>query len=187
MLQRFLPDIITYDGTQLSSHWAFRTQGILGDSIVSFQGPCRVMLAEMVDLEDVRKNAPIFSHNMLHFIVEHFDTDLEKMILRQRMLMAIIKDVLMEKHGAKLIRNGDDLYEGDKKLSVSIATLTPVSTMVHTGLNIVSKDTPVKTVSLKDLGIKDEDIEPLGNLICSRYSAEIKEISLARCKVRGTK
>ena len=38
MLQRFLPDIITYDGTQLSSHWAFRTQGILGDSIVIIPG-----------------------------------------------------------------------------------------------------------------------------------------------------
>ncbi|MDD4239045.1 MAG: DUF366 family protein, partial [Desulfotomaculaceae bacterium] len=78
MLQRFIPETITYNGTQLSSHWAFRSMGLLGDSIVSFQGPCRVMLAEMVDLEDVRKNAPIFSHNMLHFIVEHFDMDLEK-------------------------------------------------------------------------------------------------------------
>jgi len=145
------------------------------------------MLTEMVDLEDVRENAPIFSHSMLHFIVEHFDRDLEKTILRQRLLVAIIKDVLMEKYGARLVRNGDDLYDGDKKLSVSIATLTPVSAMIHTGLNIVSKDTPVKTVGLKDLGIKDEEIEPLGNQICSRYSVEIEEINLARCKVRGTK
>lgn len=186
MLHHFIPETITYNGTQLSSHWAFRTMGLLGDSIVSFQGPCRVMLAEMVDLEDVRKNAPIFSHSMLHFIVEHFDMDLEKTILRQRMLITIIKDVLQESCGAEFTRDGDDLYAGEKKLSVSIATLTPVSTMIHTGLNIISKDTPVKTVGLADLGLQDEEIEPLGNLISQRYAKEIGEIRLARCKVRGT-
>lgn len=187
MLQRFIPETITYNGTQLSSHWAFRNLGLLGDSIVSFRGPCRVVLAEMVDLEDVRKNAPIFSHNMLHFIVEHFDMDLEKTILRQRMLVAIIKDILWENHGYEFSRNGDDLYAGDKKLSVSIATLTPVSTMIHTGLNISSKDTPVKTVGLAGLGLLDEEIELLGNLICSRYTREISEVQMARCKVRGTR
>lgn len=186
MLQHFIPETITYNGTQLSSHWAFRSMGLLGDSIVAFQGPCRVMLAEMVDLEDVRKNAPIFSHKMLHFIVEHFDMDLEKTILRQRILITIIKDLLSENYGAKLTRSGDDLYAGDKKLSVSIATLTPVSTMIHTGLNILSKDTPVKTVGLTDLGLQDEEIEPLGKLICKRYAEEIGDIRLARCKVRGT-
>jgi hypothetical protein len=144
------------------------------------------MLAEMVDLEDVRKNAPIFSHNMLHFIVEHFDMDLEKTILRQRLLIAIIKDILWQKQRAEFTRSGDDLYLGDKKLSVSIATLTPVSTMIHTGLNIISKDTPVATVGLADLGLRDEEIEPLGIHICSRYTKEISEVRLARCKVRGT-
>ncbi len=186
MLQRFISETITYDGTQLSSHWAFRSMGLLGDSIVSFRGPCRVMLAEMVDLEDVRKNAPIFSHNMLHFIVEHFDMDLGKTILRQRMLIAIIKDILWESHRAEFTRSGDDLYAGEKKLSVSIATLTPVSTMIHTGLNILSKDTPVKTVGLADLGLQEEEIESLGKLICSRYTKEMDEIGMARCKVRGT-
>lgn len=186
MLQHFIPETITYDGTQLSSHWAFRTMGHLGDSIVSFRGPCRVMLAEMVDLEDVRKNAPIFSHSMLHFIVEHFDMDLEKTIFRQRMLIAIIKDILWENYQADFTRNGDDLFAGDKKLSVSIATLTPVSTMIHTGLNILSKDTPVKTIGLYDLGLQAEAIEPLGKLICKRYAEEIGDIRLARCKVRGT-
>jgi hypothetical protein len=186
MLQHFIPETLTYNGTQLTSHWAFRNMGLLGDSIVSFRGPCQVMLTEMVDLEDVRNNAPIFSHNMLHFIVEHFDMDLEKTIFRQRMLITIIKDVLWENHRAEFTRSGDDLYNGDKKLSVSIATLTPVSTMIHTGLNISSKDTPVKTIGLADLDLRDEDIEHLSNLICSRYVKEIDGIRLARCKVRGT-
>jgi len=46
--------------TQLSSPWAFRNFGLLGDSIVCFRGPCRVELSEMVDLEAFRKKAPIF-------------------------------------------------------------------------------------------------------------------------------
>jgi hypothetical protein len=32
-----------------------------GDSIVAFTGACRVELAEMVDIEDVKASAPIYS------------------------------------------------------------------------------------------------------------------------------
>lgn len=187
MLHRFIVETITYDGTQLSSLWAFRNFGLQGDSVLSFRGPSRVELSEMVDLEDVRKKAPIFSTDMLHFIVEHFDLDLEKTIVRQRLLMAIIKNILRQNTGADLYRTGDDLYLGEKKLSVSIATLTPVSTMIHTGLNVSSKDTPVQAVGLADLGLGDGEVAQIGSSVCSEYAREFREIRLARCKVRGVK
>ncbi|BAF59582.1 MAG: DUF366 family protein [Pelotomaculum sp.] len=187
MLQKFIDETITYDGTQLSSLWAFRNYGLQGDSIVSFRGPCRVELSEMVDMEDVRRKSPIYSTDMLHFIVEHFDLDLEKTILRQRLLIAVIKDVIHEFCGVCLHRSGDDLFLEERKLSVSIATITPVSTMIHTGLNVSSRDTPVPAVGLADFGFTDEQVVQAGNAVCSSYATELDGIRLARCKVRGVK
>jgi hypothetical protein len=161
--------------------------GLQGDSIISFQGPCRVNLAEMVDLEDVKRNSPIHSDKMLHFITEHFDLDLEKTIVRQRLLISIIKDAVQQYTGLVLRRDGDDLYHNDKKLTVSIATLTPVSTMIHTGLNILSDNVPVPAVGLADLGLAIDKIPALGAGICALYAKECDEIRMARCKVRGVK
>lgn len=172
----------TYDGTQLSSLFAYKNFQVQGDSIAVFRGPCRLQLSEMVDMEDVLAKDFIASDDMLHFIIEYFDLDLEKTITRQRLLIACIKECL-EQHRISVTRDGDDLFRGKNKLSVSIATLSPVSSMIHTGLNISSKNTPIPTVSLQDLGIDD----PLafGKEIAANYAAEIEGIQAARCKVRG--
>lgn len=187
MLHKFISEKITYDGTQISSLWAFRNFGLQGDSIISFRGPCRVELSEMVDLEDVRKKSAILSTDMLHFIIEHFDLDLEKTIIRQRLLVALIKDTILERTPVKLVRKGDDLFLEDRKLSVSIATLTSVSSKIHTGLNVSSRDTPVPAVGILDLGIGEHEVKALAETVCSRYAGECEEIQLARCKVRGVK
>lgn len=78
---------ITYDGRQLSSHWMYRHFNLLGDAAVAFIGPCRVDLSEMVDIEDVKAKAPIFSLKMLHALVEFFSGDLHLTVYRQRLLM----------------------------------------------------------------------------------------------------
>lgn len=184
MKEKFVSEAIKYDGRQLVSLWAFRNFNLQGDSIVAFRGPCHVELTEMVDLADVKEEAHIYSEEMLHFIVEHFDLDLEKTVTRQRLLIAIIKEQLEKTNPQlRLTRQGDDLYWGAKKLSVSIATLSPVSTLIHVGLNIISDNTPVLTVGLKELGL--ESIENFAQLITKSYLEEIESIYLARCKVRG--
>src|SRR4030095_989557 len=83
---------INYDGTQIHSLWAYRSFGVQGDSLVAFQGGCEIPFSNMVDLEDVRAKSRIASPLMLHFIAEHFDLDLEKAVLRQRLLAAIVPD-----------------------------------------------------------------------------------------------
>jgi len=94
-LQRLVvPEIVPYNGRQLSSLWAYRTWGVKGDSIIGFRGPCDIDFADMIDLEDVLSRSAIYSPDMLHFIVEHFDHDLEKGVLKQRLLIAIIKETL---------------------------------------------------------------------------------------------
>lgn len=179
----FVDKTITYDGTQLSSLWAYKNFALQGDSIVAFIGPCDVKLSEMVDQEDVLAGAFIYSECMVHFIIEHFDLDLEKTITRQRLLVAIMRETLC-KLGApqQLHRKGDDLYLTSRKASVSIATLSPVSSMIHTGVNISSRNTPVPAVGLADIAI-----EPVAfaQQVIAAYRREIEGILMARCKVRG--
>ena len=183
MIAQFIDKEIPYTGKELSSHWAFRNFDILGDSIVSFIGPCDVTIDHMADLVDVKKNAPIKSDRMLHLIVEHFGSDLQSAVLRQRLLICILLDVLNQKVKTdRILRKGDDLYRHDAKLSVSIAVKTPVSCMIHVGLNVVNRGTPVKTLSLEDLNI---DPQELAGHIMQRYQQEIQEMNEAQWKVRG--
>ena len=178
---------ITYDGRQLAPHWIYRTFDILGDAVVAFVGPCHVDLSEMVDLEDVKAEAPIFSPLMLHCIAEFFNTDLELAVYRQRLLIVTAREYLEELSGRRVRRTGDDLYmtraDGTPgKFSVSIATASISSTLIHTGFNIETEGTPVPTIGLADLGL-EPDI--FAAELLRRYTAEIRDIWLARCKVRA--
>jgi len=172
---------ITYTGEQLTSLWAFRTFELQGDSVVAFAGPCQVDREHLVDLADAAAGAHIYSERMLHFIVEHFDASLRETIARQRLLVALAAD-LVRPQAAGLARRGDDLYLGERKLSVSIATASPVSTLIHLGLNISSTHTPVPALGLADLGLAPE---PLARELMQAYAREIAGIAAARAKVRG--
>ncbi|MBI2346914.1 MAG: DUF366 family protein, partial [Deltaproteobacteria bacterium] len=77
---------------------------------------------------------------------------------------------------------GNDLFEGTAKLSVSIATASPISTLMHTGINILSTNTPVMTKGLHDYGI---DPAPFATKVMARYAEEIAGVVHARAKVRG--
>lgn len=183
MQSLFIEQPILYDGTQLSSLWAYKNFRLQGDSIVAFVGPCDVQVEKLVDQEDVLAGAFIYSEEMVHFIIEHFDMDLEKTITRQRLFVAIMREALLEFGAPRGVRReGDDLYLDDLKASVSIATLSPVSSLIHTAINISSQNTPVKTVGLSDLHIVPEIF---ARRVIALYQQEISSIGLARCKVRG--
>ncbi|MFH1429857.1 MAG: DUF366 family protein [Candidatus Margulisiibacteriota bacterium] len=183
MNKSFLYEKVDYTGEQLSSLWIYKNAGIRGDAIVSFIGKADVR-DHMVDQEDVLKNEFIYSEKMLHFLIEHFDLDLEKAVLRQRLFMVIIEEVIKEYGCDNIIRSGDDLYVGDGKLSVSIATLSPISSLIHTGLNISNKNTPVETYALLDI-MKEKDLEQFAGKVMEKYIKEMEDIYLARCKVKG--
>lgn len=183
MKTKFIRDEIKYIGSQLEPHWIYKNFHIQGDSIVAFIGECKVDLTEMVDIEDVINNEPIYSKLMLSFISEQFGIGLVEGVLRQRLLITIIKELLEEK-GVFVVRNGDDLMIDGRKLSVSIATKSITSILIHTGLNILSEEAPVKASGLKsELGI--DNIEEFAIEIMKRYSEELDDIVLASSKVRG--
>ena len=179
----FIENEIKYIGSQLAPHWIYKIFKIQGDANVAFVGECEVKLTEMVDIEDVINNEPIYSKYMLSFITEQFNVELVEGVFRQRLLVTCIKEAL-ERRGFFVRRNGDDLFVNDKKLSVSIATKSMTSVLIHTGLNILSDGAPIPVSGLgSDLGI--EDIKEFAQEIMQKYSDEIEDIILASTKVRG--
>jgi hypothetical protein len=181
---------ITYDGSQLRSLWAFTDHNVQGNSIVAFRGPCQVKVDSLVDLEDRKGNAEIYSDDMVHFIIELFDSDLDRTVVIQRLFLCVMKDVIEElKPELFISRRGNGLYieveeeeEEDRKLTVSVATASPLSTLIHTGINVSSTGTPVPTLGLEDLEVPVDDfiLKTLQGFI-----NEMKGIALDRCKVRS--
>lgn len=174
---------IAYTGHQLRSHWILDTFGLQGDAIVAFRGPCRVALSEMVDLADVAAGEAIEAAEMLHLIAEHFDRDLERAVLRQRLLICTIAEHLaMRPRVPGLCRDGDDLFADGRKLTVSIATVSPVSALIHVGINIDPTGAPVPAAGLAEWGV---DPDELAREVLEAWAAELRSAHLATCKVRG--
>ena len=179
----YIENEIKYIGSQLSPHWIYKNFNIQGDAIVAFCGECEVKLSEMVDIEDVINNEPIYSKYMLSFISEQFNIGLVEGVLRQRLLITCIKEEL-ERLGFVTRRSGDDLFVNDKKLSVSIAAKSVNSVLIHTGVNVISDGAPIEVSGLKsDLNMTN--IKEFAINVMKNYNVELEDIILASTKVRG--
>jgi uncharacterized protein len=188
MKTHFVDTSLPYTGDALSNHWAYRNFGILGDSVVAFAGPCDVGKQSMVDLEDVLNDDFIYSANMLHFIVELFGPTLREGVLLQRLFVSVLENRLNAELGQNAIqRRGDDLFfQGSKKLSVSICTLSPTSILIHTGLNINAMGAPVEAAGLNsELGLPATAIQPFAQTCMNLLANEWEDVHRALCKVRA--
>ena len=187
MKSLFIEKTFMYDGTQLRSLYAYLEHGVLGDSLVSWIGSCQVDLEHMVDGEDVRANSQICGHQMLHFILEKFDIQLATAVAYQRLMCGLTIDWLRQMSPQKgmvedLKRCGDDIYLKERKLNVSIATQSPVSSLVHFAINISNEGTPVETLCLNDLGVSSMKFaENFMKSVC----VEVESIQRATQKVKG--
>ena len=178
----FIDKEIKYIGSQLAPHWIYKNFHLQGDAIVAFCGEVDVDLSEMVDIEDVINNEPIYSKKMLNFIIEKFDCNLEQMVYVQRLFMSIIKEII-EQYGVSVKREGDDLFFADRKLSVSIATKSITSCLIHTGLNIIKEGTPISASDITEIGIVD--VKEFALRIMEKFQAEVQSIKMATYTVRG--
>lgn len=146
-----------YTGEQLAPLYNYLKHGVLGDSIVGWQGPCDVSLEHMMDGEDLRVKSKIAGDKMLHFVLELFQFPLSSAVALQRLMGEIlilkIKQHAQTSHPLK--RSGDDIYWDKKKLNISIATCSQTSSLIHFGVNISNEGTPVETCALLDFGIED--------------------------------
>ena len=190
MKSLFIDKEIKYIGSQLAPHCIYKNFHVLCDAIVSCIGEVDVKITEMVDIEDVISNSPIYSKKMVNFIIEQFGISLSECVLRQRFLICIIIEELriILKDKFQIRRSGDDIFVNingkDKKLSVSIATKSTTSGLIHTALNIDPEGAPVDACGLTtDLGITN--VEEFAKNVMKRYIEEDTEILEATCKVRG--
>jgi len=174
---------IAYDGSQLRAHWALARTGVVGDVLVGFRGPCRVAAAEIADLADV-DGPGIAGDDMVHFVWESFAApDLLLAVHRQRLLSAQAREVLADlapRHAVR--RDGDDLFVGAGKLSISIATVTPVSALIHFAVNATAGGAPVATSDLQALGVSPS---AFAQALLAKVAAEQASIVTARAKVRA--
>lgn len=173
----------TYDGKQLRSLFNYLRHGLLGDSIVAWIGPCNVGVDHMVDGEDLRANAKIEGARMVHFVIELFNCDLLAAVALQRLLTSIVADELgrlTKNPELKLRRDGDDLYLEDRKLSISIATVSPVSALIHFAVNVTNEGTPVPTLSLQDLHVEPRTFV---ESVLPTFTKEVESIRIATQKV----
>lgn len=181
-MQSAFLDNLFYDGSQLRSGWIAETFGLHRDAIVAFRGGCDVTPEHMLDLEDLEAGQSIRADLMLHFIVEHMDIDLPLATARQRLLAALVGELLSRQHGVTgLSRSGDDLYIGQRKLSISVAVKSPVSGLIHFAMNLDPTGAPVPAIGLRELGI---DELPFASQVQQAYADEIASCERAAAKVR---
>ncbi len=183
ILEKTAIEPLTYTGKELSPHWGLEKTGVYGSLLTAFIGPCEVPTAHLVDLEDRLANDMIRAGSMLHVLGELFGTTLEAGVLYQR-LFIVWAERLLRESGLAVTRSGDDLFFEDRKLSVSIATASPVSILIHWGLNIDPSGAPVKAVGLQQLGWGNTEVLAFAKKLLTHYIGELEEIRIAQCKVR---
>lgn len=179
---------LTYTGAELRPHFLLEQFGIQGTGLAVFQGPCEVPTGHLVDWEDRLNSDFIRARKMVHVLGEFFGMSLPTAVFFQRLAMAVMSDVLREsglKEVVDIRRSGDDLFIGERKLSVSIVTSSAVSQLLHIGINLESEGAPVSAVGLSDLGWSDAEIrERFLEPWAKRIAEEWRSASWACTKVK---
>ncbi|MDR3223028.1 MAG: DUF366 family protein [Methanobrevibacter sp.] len=187
IIHKHLDNNFEYDGSQINPNWAFKTFKIKGSSIITWIGSMNIKDENLKDYEDL--GLDIKSNNIINCIVEHFDIqpgNLRIAYLRQRLLVMILVEELSKK-GINPLREGDDIYIGNYKLTVSIATASLSSTKIHLGINLTDDGSPdnIDVIGLYQLKDKNEDsyfnqnnIVKFINKFVNSYINELKSIEL---------
>ncbi len=176
---KFMTDEISYTGPELRSLYLYEN-GVKGDGVLSWFGPCEVSTESLVDAEDRVNEDFIKSKKMVHFLAEFFHKDIFFGICVQRLMAEIVIDVLTGFKVKEIKREGDDIYIEERKLNVSIATVSPLSTLIHFGVNIDSEGAPVKAIGLNDLNM---DPVLFVNSCLEKFEEELNSIYSASYKV----
>ncbi|MCG3225510.1 MAG: DUF366 family protein [Candidatus Heimdallarchaeota archaeon] len=184
---------IIYDGSQLSSQYIANNYNVLGNSILVFRGGMSLSPAEMIDIKDIQRESHlaeilISSDDSLHVIIEEFDIqppNLEIEYYRLRLLTLLILEQLNLK-GIKIQRKGTDIYIGEKKLNVAIASVGVTNSKIHFGLNVGNSGFPqhVNAIGLLELEFKDNQLKEWIISVVKQY---IDEVQMVKEDVSKTK
>lgn len=186
---RLIPEQMPYTGPELRPHFLLQKWQLRGSALAAFIGPCEVKTEHLVDWEDRLENDFIRSKLMVHFLGEFFGITLSEGVLFQRLFMAIAGDEIARTTGVDISRSGDDLFWIDadgvqRKLSVSIVTASPVSVLLHAGINLDATGAPVEAAGLFDLGMGGHEIHELIRRVLGLFEEEVRSVEWACAKVR---
>ncbi len=180
---KWLAGRIDYSGRELRSHFIRERAGIRGDGLIAFTGGCSVSGDRLVDLDDAESMRFIEARLMLHFIGEHFQCPLSEGNVRLRLFASIVAETVeVLAPRIRVGRCGDDLFVEERKLSVAICTVSPVSTVFHFGVNVDPYGAPVPAVGLEELGVLPHE---LAGRAMETYARECESLGRAIRKVRG--
>lgn len=187
-----LKNRLDYNGSQLHHAFAYEQAQVLGPSITVFRGAADVK-EHLVDLEDSLQDDFIKSADMWHFIIEVPEATITEVVALQRLFICTCIEKLQravsyfaQVEPLRMERCGDDIMvscAGDifKKLSVSIATLSRFSGLIHVGINIsVGPDCPVAAIGLTDF---ISEVSSIGPDIAQKFADEYTDIKEATYKV----
>jgi hypothetical protein len=178
----FAEQSIPYSGPELRPHYLLSKFGIEGSLLAAFRGPCEVVTEHLVDWEDRLAKDCIRAREMLHFLGEFFGITLKEGIWIQRLIVSEIESILLRR-GIAVIRDGDDLFIEKKKLSVSIVTASPVSVLLHLGINIDPAGAPVDAIGLSAI-LPASEVAPFAREVLERFRREFESVDRAAVKVR---
>jgi hypothetical protein len=173
-----------YDGRQLAPLTNYLQHKILGDSAVAWLGECEVTPEHMIDGEDLLAGSRISADEMVHFVIEMFDFPLKAAILLQRVMAELAIDVIEEQSPIKpqLRRSGDDIYWGEKKLNISIVTVSSNSTLIHFAVNSKGTGAPVPIACLEDFKVPPQKF---AMSLMDKVALEVEDVLFASQKVRS--
>lgn len=183
---------LKYDGSQLRPLFAYGEFKVRGDSIVFFRGSADVK-THMLDMEDVVLKEFISSDDMLHCIVEIFKSPPSLAEARMFQLLIVenatrilnelyLSGSFLPRDRHSIICDGDDIFlvshdDGVRnKLSISIATVSGISYLIHFAVNIFGTGIPpeVKAGCLNDIRVNPEKFsELLGERMVCVYDEHI--------------
>lgn len=154
---KVLDDTLAYSGKELRPHFILEKTGLEGSALIAFAGPCQVANEHLVDWKDRLEGEWIGAASMLHLLGEFFGATLAEGVLFQRLAVASLYERLVQNPGliggapvGKVQRKGNDLFVEGGKLSVSIVTASPVSVLLHLGINLNADGAPngLKTAAI---------------------------------------
>ena len=182
----FSPEERAYTGPELSPHFILTQFHVKGSALVAFVGACSVKTEHLVDWEDRIAHDRIEAAKMMHFLGEFFGISLKEGVALQRLFMASLAESLAQRLGHRAVewglkREGDDIFLKDRKLSVSIVTASPVSVLLHAGINIDPAGAPVPAIGLNELEV---DYRDWAKAALEAFAREWESMDWACAKVR---
>jgi hypothetical protein len=182
MAFKFLPEKRALSGDEMLPHWALRNFDMVGDSIVSFVGDFKVPPERWVDISGIMRGGVFPNSEMMHIVVEHFGCALPEAVLRQYVLVSILQEKLLHRiktNGHNLTRLGDDLFDGDKRLSITAVGSTLVSAKIHIG--VFTESPGMGYFGLTEYGV---DPKELAEVVVCQYCAEMRRLAEKAWKVK---